>query len=322
MVDVESCNDLPDSDPHHQALPASMDTASTSGRAANMMDPPADSDDDLLLQSSSKLESSAAQVKQKFAQGCECTENNCFAGLSAEAVFRHRLNVAELTREEHDMYLMGVTMACVGCSGHTHRNKERQRQRATYVHKGKRVCLDAFLYLENVTQYHLKRIRQHVMTEGVVPRVHGNIGKKPHNTFSLDMYKCAEHFIKQTISDHQAASGAKGDSVFLTTETRSSIYEKFRQSAVHPAGTKVMGYTTFRHFIKKQFPYVRFAAAIPSPQQSKRKTPRKVFRARLNASRASRNLEYSSRPKDADGGGGGEMVGWPSFKCMLVLFRR
>lgn len=294
-MDVESCNDLAESDPPHQSLPVSI--ANTSHVE------PDDSDDDHFSQSSSKLESSAAQVKHKFAQGCECTENNCFAGLSEEAVFRHRLNVAELTREEHDMYLMGVTMACLGASGHTHRNKERLRQRATYVHKGKRVCLDAFLYLENVTQYHLKRIRQHVMTQGVVPRVHGNIGKKPHNTFSLDQYKCAEHFIKQTIVDHHASGGGcgKSETVVVASETRSSIYEKFLQSTMHPVGTKVMGYTTFRHFIKKQFPHVRFAIAVPSPQQTnKRKTQRKSAKAGVNVSKASRNLEYSTNLKQID----------------------
>lgn len=224
--------------------------------------------------SAAPLERTAAQVQLKFADGCECSDN-CFAGLSADAVFRHRLNVAELTRDEHDMYLMGVTMACLANPEQTHRNRERQRQRATYVYKGKRVCLDAFLYLENVTQYQLKRIRQHVMTQGVVPRVHGNMGKKPHNTFSLDMYKCAEHFVRQSIADAAATVAAAPTStttdatastatttvhrpIVVTSESRASLYEKFKRSALHPEG-KIMGYTTFRHFIKKQFPNVRFA---------------------------------------------------------------
>lgn len=222
--------------------------------------------------SAAPLERTAAQVQLKFANGCECTDN-CFAGLSADAVFRHRLNVAELTRDEHDMYLMGLTMACLANPEQTHRNRERQRQRASYVYKGKRVCLDAFLYLENVTQYQLKRIRQHVMTQGVVPRVHGNMGKKPHNTFSLDMYKCAEHFVRQSIADASATMAATATAtdatatsasttvhrpIVVASESRASLYEKFKSSALHPEG-KIMGYTTFRHFIKKQFPNVRFA---------------------------------------------------------------
>lgn len=208
----------------------------------------------------SKLETTLAQVKEKFRKGCDC-QTSCFTGLKPEGVFRHRLNVTELTREEHDMYLMGVIMACLSNPTQTIRNKERQRQRAGYVYQGKRVCVEAFTYLENVTIYHLKRIRRHVLTQGVVPRVHGNMGKKPHNTFSLDMYKCAEQFIKQTLAQHTTPGGPNAFDTtklfVLAGETRSSVYNKFKQSALHPGG-KVMGYTTFGHFLKKQFPNVRF----------------------------------------------------------------
>lgn len=201
----------------------------------------------------SKLETSAAQVKDRFLLGCECKES-CFKDLIAESVFKHRLNVAELTKEEHDMYLMGVTMACLANRTQTHRNKERMRQRASYVYQGKRVCLDAFLYLENVTQYQLKRIRNHVMTHGVTPRVHGNIGKKPHNTFSLDMYICAELFVKELLAIH---TNDLAKPITITGETRASVYAKFKENGVHPNG-KIMGYSTFRHFMNKQFPNVRF----------------------------------------------------------------
>lgn len=118
----------------------------------------ADNDD----QSNEEIENSVEQVRNRFEYGCECSES-CFKHLDPDSVFKHRLNVAELTKEEHDMYLMGVTMACLANRKQTHRNKERQRQRASYVYQGRRVCLDSFLYLENVTQYHLKRIRNHVM---------------------------------------------------------------------------------------------------------------------------------------------------------------
>jgi hypothetical protein len=100
--------------------------------------------------------------------------------LNAELVYRHRLNIAELTKAEQDMYLMGVTMASITNPETTVKQKERQRLRAQYVYHGKKVCLDAFLYLENCTHYQLKRIRKHVMTHGVVPRIHGNQGMHAH----------------------------------------------------------------------------------------------------------------------------------------------
>lgn len=73
------------------------------------------------------LESSAGEVSARLAMGCEC-QGACFKDLQAENVYRHRLNIAELTKPEHDMYLMGVTMACLSNRTETNRHKERIRQ--------------------------------------------------------------------------------------------------------------------------------------------------------------------------------------------------
>lgn len=279
MVDVESTSDVPDftSAIHRSSNDDQQLSALQPNNDDGDDDDDNDVDDNIQLMgdagddggggdsnaSSSQMETTAslAQVKEKFRMGCEC-KTSCFKGLKAEAVYRHRLNVTELTREEHDMYLMGVTMACLSNPMQTSRNKERQRQRATYVYQGKRVCIDAFTYLENVTTYHLRRIRRHILTQGVVPRVHGNMGKKPHNTFSLAMYKCAENFIKQMLARKQSATETATTTTtakpfILTGETRSSVYQKFKECAQHPDG-KVMGYTTFGHFVKKQFPNLKF----------------------------------------------------------------
>lgn len=209
-----------------------------------------DDDDDNI--GTSSITNSAHEVLERFSKGCEC-QGTCFGDLNPENVYRHRLNIAELTKEEHDMYLMGVCMASLANPKETSRHKERIRQRASYVYHGKRVCLDAFLYLENVTHYQLKRIRSHVMTNGVVPRVHGNVRKKPHNTFSLDMYIEAENFLKETLTQY---TNDVTKHCFIVNESRTSIYEKFKQNI--PSGGKIMGYSTFRHFLQKQFPNVRF----------------------------------------------------------------
>jgi hypothetical protein len=55
-----------------------------------------------------------------------------FSGLNPEIVSRHRLNIAELSKLEHDMYLMGVTMACLENTEENHRQKERKRLRSKY----------------------------------------------------------------------------------------------------------------------------------------------------------------------------------------------
>lgn len=213
---------------------------------------------------STQLEDNLAQVQERFKKGCECIEDECFKGLNPEVIYRHRLNIAELTKAEHDMYLMGVTMACLTDPYQTARHTERRRLRAQYVYQGRRVCLDAFLYLENCTHYQLKRIRKHLMTHGVTPRVHGNHGKIPHNTFSLETYKIAMKFLKNFIQMQemrQKTKLAKNAPLHLPSDvTRKTVHDLYAHycKRVSP-NVKRLGYSTFRRFMKVQFPQVKFA---------------------------------------------------------------
>ena len=150
-----------------------------------------------------KLETAASggdenkdEVSAQFSKGCDCLDQNCYDGMDPEIVYKHRLNIDELTKLEHDMYLMGITMACLEGTDETHRHKERKRLRSKYRFKGKEVCLGAFLFLEHTTLHHLKSIRKHVRDHGVTPRIHGNHRKRPHNTFPLDIYQRATKFLQ------------------------------------------------------------------------------------------------------------------------------
>ena len=224
----------------------------------------------------SKLEDNAEEVRARFQRGCDCAEENCFKTLNADFVYRHRLNIAELSKHEHDMYLMGVTMACLSNPDETVRHKERKRLRAKYVFQGKEVCLEAFLYLENCTHYQLKRIRKHVITHGVTPRVHGNHGKRPHNTFPLDIYKHASKFLNDYLEKlthkpdgkktNKAAQNRRQCIHMPQDITRKKIHEKYVDFINHfEPEAKVMSYSAFRYFLKEQFSHVRFPKLDKSP---------------------------------------------------------
>ena len=102
-------------------------------------------------------------------RGCDCGME-CLQQMDPEYVLKHRNNISKLSRAEHDMYLMGIIMATMGNPRATTKRKERQRVRNKYIFQGQEVCLEAFLYLENVTAYHVKAIRAHLLEKGVVPR--------------------------------------------------------------------------------------------------------------------------------------------------------
>lgn len=249
----------------------------------------------------SEIETCSAEVQTKLKIGCECG-NDCFKDLDADGVYKHRLNIAELSKEEHDMYLMGVTMASLQNRQQTTRKKERQRQRASYVYHGRRVCLDAFLYLENVSVYHLKIIRSHVMSNGVTPRVHGNIGKKPHNSYSLDAYKCAETFVKNLLSNKFKVDVAPTKPIIVGGISRMGIYEKFKESGHYP-NEKLMGFGTFRHFMSKQFPLIKFSKKTAAERDSKTSvivplcnSKEILIRSRNNKSQNKNSVKVKTKP--------------------------
>jgi hypothetical protein len=203
--------------------------------------------------SQTTLETSSEEVAEKLSKGCECAVS-CFQGLDPETVYRHRLSIAELTKNEQDFYLMGIVRAAL--VDPNDRGDKRQRKRSNYSHLGKKVCLFAFLYLENVTVYHLKKVRTHVLKNGVVSIEHGNSHKIPHNAFPLDIYKTVDNFLR----GHLNIDKSSNKTVTLT-QPLSKIYQEYKEN--FKDSIQIMGYTTFRTFFRKRFPNVRLSNQQP-----------------------------------------------------------
>lgn len=205
------------------------------------------------------MEATAEEVEEKLNNGCECTVS-CFLGLDPEMVYRHRLNIAELTKNEQDFYLMGMARAAL--IDRSDKGSKRQRKRLSYTYMGKKVCLFAFLYLENITIYQLKKVRSHVMANGVVAIEHGNSHKIPHNAFPLDLYKRVDTFLRGYLNVDKQHSNKS----IVLNQPLSKIYQDYKE---HDKDAKqFMGYTTFRTFFKKQFPQVKLANQIIAKPQT------------------------------------------------------
>lgn len=182
----------------------------------------------------------------------------CFNQLDADQVYRHRLNIAELTKNEQDFYVMGIVAATQ--IDPQERGDKRQRKRSSYSHKGKKVCLYAFLYLENITIYHLKKVKMHVLKNGVVSIEHGNAHKMPHNAFSLDIYQRADNFLRQYLKIGDSSSGS--NKPITLTQPLTRVYQEYKE--YDKESTQTMGYTTFRVFLRKRFPNVKLSIPLRS----------------------------------------------------------
>ena len=212
----------------------------------------------------SGLETDLSQVEARLAVGCSC-DLKCFSDLEPEFVWRHRCNIAELSKGEHDMYLMGIMMASLANPRATSKHKERQRNRNKYIFQGKETCQEAFLYLENVTVYQLKSIRRHVIENDVVTRVHKNTGKKPHNVLELDHYQLTHRFVQDLLEKETSGlgSGSNRKKTFLADLTCKKLHSRYLQYFSHldlGLGSKTMAYSTFRNFVHQRFPQLKFTS--------------------------------------------------------------
>ena len=112
-------------------------------------------------------------VCQKF--GCGCSEN-CYKKFSPSHLIQQRYELAELSRDELDLVVMSQLMATTHFQSTTtgRKNKKiprvRSKMYSTFYHSGERICKSTFLFLHNVGEGKLKRIKSSFLNNGLKSR--------------------------------------------------------------------------------------------------------------------------------------------------------
>ncbi|KAJ8303813.1 hypothetical protein KUTeg_018635 [Tegillarca granosa] len=115
-------------------------------------------------------------LKCKIETGCKCLDS-CLNKFSVDEIYHHILNLRELSKDEREMYIMGSLQNEMSQTSITNQGK-RQRQSYGYKYQGKTICKSAFQITYDIGEKSLKNIFKHMNKNGVVPRIHGNVGKK------------------------------------------------------------------------------------------------------------------------------------------------
>ena len=145
-------------------------------------------------------ESLLVEERQKvldfFTKGCGCAifkDRPCSGMFNYEYIYDFRSQCAELTRAELDMMLLGQLSALTDTSEqsanslvHRHSPASRQRSYTHFLHRGKRICRNTFLFLHNISAKKLKNIKGSFLQCGVAPRSHGNAKRLPANTLAYE----------------------------------------------------------------------------------------------------------------------------------------
>ncbi|KAJ8942470.1 hypothetical protein NQ318_017763 [Aromia moschata] len=134
------------------------------------------------------------------------------------------------------MYLLGVTMACLANPDTTVRHKERRRLRAQYVYQG-RAC---------------------------VPRRFSIFRK----LYPLPIYTGTQqsflNSIWSNIPEKRDIVNTKQPIQLPWDVTRKNLHDAYKEyGQILKPGIRLMGYVDFRHFMKEQFPHVKFCKVEP-----------------------------------------------------------
>ena len=129
------------------------------------------------------LDEAEEQLIQQFAQdGCKCdlgtNKSPCCTTITVDYFRSVRCQMLELTHDELDLVVMGQVMAgCFSRETSTQRGQQRGKSYTMFYHNGARICQKTFLFLHTMGYWRFKAIKASYLVNGVVARVHGNIGK-------------------------------------------------------------------------------------------------------------------------------------------------
>lgn len=151
------------------------------------------------------------EVSEYLERGCGCTKYRngpCSASLSSEEVTSYRLSISEMDRAELDLILLAQLNAGMNADDlltntrGTARPAVRQRVTFSYLLRGKSICREMFIFLHKISRTRLYNLTRHLCENGVVPRIHGNKGRKPKHACTYTDITRVVHFIKSYADAH------------------------------------------------------------------------------------------------------------------------
>ena len=204
-------------------------------------------------------------------EGCGCKLANgepCSSYFTTEYYRSVRSQMAELTRTELDLVVMGQIMANINCSPYTSTTKchrkatERKQTNVTFSHLGHPVCRITFLFLHSIGVDRYKNIKASFEHNGISPRVHGNTSRLPKHSFSVETVR---HVVQYILTYAEANAillpgripGYKRSDVQLlpSNTTKRALWTSYQAAAV-TAGQRPVRYSSFCDLWRKLVPQV------------------------------------------------------------------
>ena len=205
-----------------------------------------------------------AKIRNYHANGCGC-KSHCVSQFSEQAMYTHILDMREMTKNEKEMYIMGSLTE--NDRDVTKRGKKRQRSRHSLTFSGRPVCKKTYLLLYDIGKHTLQTIKSHMHSQGVTPRQHGNVGKKPAHALNFEDTKRVVQFISNYGDEHglpqPAAPRGRDDvpPVYLSSEmTKKRLHDLYVNSCTTDGhASRYVKYSTFCNIWNHCLPHVKIA---------------------------------------------------------------
>lgn len=150
---------------------------------------------------------------------------------------------------------------------------------------GAPICREMFLVLYGIGVRRLENLKRHYKNHGIMPRIHGNKGKMPVRTCSMDTLQHVITFLDNYAEEHAVAlpgrvPGFKRSDIKLlpSSATKASIHRLYEQSA-ESAGLPVVSYSKFVTMWNELRPLVRITKPMTDLCHTCQKNKSNIYRS-------------------------------------------
>ena len=209
-------------------------------------------------------------MSEFMTSGCGCAKakgQQCLRQFSPEYVKSVRESCAELTWGELDMVILGQLMASVNTSTTVsttarHEASECEKSCTIFTHQGKPICTRMFRFLHGIGNKRLKNLTKSLKKNGLSPRVHGNVSRKPKHALSFTSIEYVVRFLFNYAEQHalllpgRVPGYSRTDIQLLPSSmSKRAIWRVYRDAAEGET-THPVAYTTFCYLWRTLVPSI------------------------------------------------------------------
>ncbi|RUS91890.1 hypothetical protein EGW08_000292 [Elysia chlorotica] len=218
-------------------------------------------------ESSSKPKSNIANKLDKEIR-CLCKHNNgkpCWMLFQEEHLRKERLHHLNMKRETLDLVILAKVAANINREEQTRYcpSKARQRSRVNYLHEGRQICRETFMFIHGICKSRLSALITHYKNKGLTTRVHKNVNTVPKHALSSEDTNNMLDFVRDYANKHCASSfGRKPDSkagggllIMSKDQSKRFVHHKYK-TWCSQRGMRAVALRSFQMLWNKHLPYI------------------------------------------------------------------